>query len=443
MPKKKKNNALATKKETALTKARDDDLVDENQMVDENLTVSEEGQEEEAVIETVKDAPTKRKSTALQPSKKKAAEVELSEEQEVEQPAKKFKNKKGNALTVKAEKQEEEIEEAAEEEMEAVTAKHLLTIEDRVSHQNLTERSIEIGKALREKLNGSDIDSDKIQDLIDNIKAKTGVPENALTSILGPKKRQFKPPKGNKEFDGKYRKHASGMDELLSTSTVRDLLKGMLKETAKNDEVMEGVRKLVDLMSVVRVPTKYVGLGTKEHAMQHTTAEDGGTGMKGTFEHSRRDEHFDRDKDRRQYVVESMERAVESGKTALEIVIEGVQAAIEATTKFMMAPTYADDVSPYFESEPSKEERREQNAWREKLKEIQQRLSGETEAPLGKKTQKHNALWEGQKPSLQHALSDFRLLPAIELNEEPEANSMIIDPLPVSGLPVSPELEGV
>jgi hypothetical protein len=435
------------KQRNALMKRRKDDSDDEDLMLDQSEE-SEEAEIQTIIVETPKqEARNKRSNTALQRAEQReTATAELFEEQGAKRPLKKAKN--ANALTVKSDEQTEELEEQTEElegQAEAATGKHLLTGEARVLHPELGKRSIEIGKTVRKKLDELDASDPSIKivdDLIEHIGGKTKVPEDVLKSILGAKKRQFKPTKPQmRAFGSDYRKHKPGMDELLSTSTVRDLLRGMLNVTAKDDAVMLRVQKLVDLMSVVRVPTKYVGIVTKENQMQHPTGEDGDTGIKGLYEHSQRvNEHYNRDQDRRQYVVESMERAAKSGKGAADIIIEGLRAAIEATLKLMMAPISADDVSPYFQSMPTEQERREQNEWREMLKEIQQRLEGTPGSAIVRKPQKFNALWDGQKPSLQHTLSDFRIVPEPEPTE-PQPNTIAIDPLPVSGLPRSLETE--
>ena len=69
--------------------------------------------------------------------------------------------------------------------------------------------------------------------------------------------------------------------------------------------------------------------------MQHPTTKDGGGLFGDEGEHSKRDQ------DRRQFVTNVMEQAEKDRKTAEEIVIDGLRAAIEGTLKLMMASATA------------------------------------------------------------------------------------------------------
>ena len=293
LTRKRKGNALARKR-----KFSDDES-------EEAFDEEESEESGNVLLEPKTTTSRKRKANALEKGKAKATETQVSGEPDIElieeeetgpteeleteelenevfaSQAKKRRTKK-NALT-SAEEEEEETEEAPAQEETEVS---FLTGEARVRLAELTKRSIDIGRSLRGKLEAAPIDSDRIDGLIETIQAQTGVQKDAL-GWLGPRKHQF----GKKDgqlFDKKYRDHASKMDELVSTATVRDLLLGMLKRTA-SDDVMERVRNLVDLMSVLRVPSQYVGLATEEHHMQHPTVQAGGTYGTKQHEHNKRD----------------------------------------------------------------------------------------------------------------------------------------------------------
>jgi hypothetical protein len=416
MPKKK--TQLAKRKETALTKkSRRKDESEE--MLDDPVEEEEEEDVPIVLTKTSADPPKKRKATALnsrkEEEKEETIETETSEELETESSEKPAKKRKGkNALTTRKAEKETETEEL---EM------NLLTGEVRATHSQLGERLFKVGQKLRERLEASPVDDDKLGSLFDDISEKTGVERGAFEGIFGDvdedpvtysyfDKYGFKgTDRTYKTFESLYRNHAPGTDELLSTSSVRELLRGMVeKKDGKppSQEVLDRVSMLTDLMSAVRVPTRYVGLITEEHQMQHPTTKDGGGLFGDEGEHSKRDQ------DRRQFVTNVMEQAEKDGKTAEEIVIDGLRAAIEGTLKLMMASATADDVSPHHEL--SEEQEQEQNSWRESLKEIHDRLSGGTGSVLGKTTQSSTAPWEGQTASLlERGVSDFRsLLPPTE-----------------------------
>jgi hypothetical protein len=136
-------------------------------------------------------------------------------------------------------------------------------------------------------------------------------------------------------------------DELVSTSSARDLLKGILDNTSTslNSQPQERLIELMDDISKIRMPTKFVGYAlSSTDRMQHPTNK-----AEAMFEDpgktARR--HSELDRRRRQAVVEGMEAELEGNWTPESVASAGIRAAIAFTLNEMAAPIIAANVRPH------------------------------------------------------------------------------------------------
>jgi hypothetical protein len=207
------------------------------------------------------------------------------------------------------------------------------------SHKQLGDRLQAIGEELAQKLGstfkglGLDASPDMklryVEKIIDDLQAG---------------RKPLKPDK----FGGMYRRLWTEQDELVSTSTARDLLKGILDHTGTSlaPAQLERLVQLMDDFSKIRMPTKFVGYAlSPAERMQHPTNK-----AEAMFEDPGKTarQHAELDRQRRQAVVEGMEAALaEAGATAEHVANAGIRAAIAFTLNEMAAPIIASNVRPH------------------------------------------------------------------------------------------------
>lgn len=189
----------------------------------------------------------------------------------------------------------------------------------------------------------------------------------------------------NTSFGGRYRKIWDAQDELLSTSSVRELMKGVLEahqQSALSDKAIENLNTVFNNISRVRIPTKYSGYAIKGEKMQHPTAA--GEGYFAEASATSR-QHSEMDRARRQAVTEEMEAEIKKkGATLESIANAGLRRAITFTLNEFTAPLSASDVQPYAKKgKAPKSKIDEQLQTREYLKAVAVNLGATQESDNG------------------------------------------------------------
>lgn len=313
--------------------------------------------------------------------------------------------------------------------------KSALEAKGKASHVGLNKLAVDIGERLRQKIekeieatpnivknsDGLTPLGEKIQKISEISGVKTGffdflfADENISKYSITDKNSPI-----SRDFDGDYRKEKLGMDEFVSTSTVRELLTGMVRQEKLSEALRERIGELVDLVSVVRAQTKHVGFAVeakdsatgelRKIAMQHPT-EGGSEKTTASTKKRKADtsigspskvqktggvfadweltvsEHFELDTKRKESVLKEMDKALNEGKTAEEVVTAGVLVAIDFTLSNMMAPASASNVSGHI---ARKEEEKIQTSDRENMKKMADILNGKKRA-----SQSATSVWQG------------------------------------------------
>ncbi|MGY2490460.1 hypothetical protein [Cupriavidus sp. CP313] len=150
------------------------------------------------------------------------------------------------------------------------------------------------------------------------------------------------------DFETKYRRVFDKQDELVSTSSVRELLAGVIEEHKKNplsSGRMKQVRDIFRQISRVRIATIHSGLATKKRRMQHPTSRP-----KAHFAdpYDTMSEHAALDIERKSEVTTAMENALKDPKVdAYTVALAGLQRGMAYTLNDFTAPITAQDVRPY------------------------------------------------------------------------------------------------
>lgn len=147
-------------------------------------------------------------------------------------------------------------------------------------------------------------------------------------------------------FGSRYRTTWGAQDELLSTASVRNLVTGLLdgRTRAKIPSAeWKLFRNLVDLLSALRIPTKYSGFSVKGEVMQHPTEVGEGffstkavDGQHGTY-----------DSARVKYVGDAVRLSQANGDSPVDQLRAAARAAIEFSLNYFTAPVTASNVQPY------------------------------------------------------------------------------------------------
>ena len=210
-------------------------------------------------------------------------------------------------------------------------------------------------------------------------KTTKGIRRGAIESLLEDEKI-----KGKKQFASAYRGVGPDMDELISTSSTREIVTGLLGEKKWSEYTREErayLGELVDLMSAIRAPTRYVGYSLGGEKMQHPTSRPEAY---FTDPHGTMSKHSELDNARRDYIEREATRVYESGGSAREIVLAAGRAAIEFTLNNFMAPVSASNVHSFSLKSGAKvtdETILEQVKWREFLKDFYVDVLGGTLRP--------------------------------------------------------------
>ena len=186
----------------------------------------------------------------------------------------------------------------------------------------------------------------------------------------------------SKGFGDQYRALLPNQDELFSTATTRAFKQGILNadhagKLSIADENL--IVQTLEVMSQVRVSTKFVGYSTQGGSMQHPTAD--GTGLFADATGDPASLHAQLDAARSEQVTGEMTAASKvKGANAQTIAYAGLRRAISFTLNEMMAPILASDVRKFslrgLKSGPASTSEANQMAAREELKAIYVKLGG-------------------------------------------------------------------
>ncbi|HTF06107.1 MAG TPA: hypothetical protein VK826_18885 [Bacteroidia bacterium] len=189
-----------------------------------------------------------------------------------------------------------------------------------------------------------------------------------------------------------YRTRASGMDELVSTASVRELVAGMTqgKKSYTANEVKQAEEAL-NAISAVRLPTKYVGFAYKDQnvpngKVQHPTSPDEGFWM-GKKEIGA---HGTLDLNRRRAVYQAMDEEAKNKSSGFKILETGMLRSLTFTVNEFMGPADADNLQTV--SKITQDEKDEQMLVREQAKEEAVRLGAKRR---GGSSRSRTRTWEG------------------------------------------------
>jgi hypothetical protein len=207
----------------------------------------------------------------------------------------------------------------------------------RLSHAALNRRFRAAGGALRGRLTG------KTTQLLPN---PPGHISDFFLRIRADKTGELLTVKG---FGSYFRKLMDEHDELVSTSSMRELIAGVIDKSGSKPLTAgeEGeINEILNSLSRVRQPTRYVGFALSPHnRMQHPTRAGAGYFADAAQTMSA---HNALDRERKQAVLEEMEAEIgKAGATAASIAKAGARRAISFTLNEMQAPITAADIKPH------------------------------------------------------------------------------------------------
>lgn len=182
-----------------------------------------------------------------------------------------------------------------------------------------------------------------------------------------------------KGFGSKYRRIHLEQDELLSTSSVRELMSGLISRGKIPAKYLPELERVFENISRVRFPTAYSGFAVNGDFMQHPTAKGTGIFAESSQTMGR---HNQLDLERKQEAAQAMvDEAAKPNATAEQIANAGLRAAIGFTLNVFTAPATAGDVQPFLQGTKTRTqaELKEQVKQREKLKAQLVRLGGTQE----------------------------------------------------------------
>lgn len=245
-----------------------------------------------------------------------------------------------------------------------------------LSHGTLNKRAEEIGKSA-----GGSLGAKKILIKLDKMPAEFR--KDFVKRLIDKAKEDKEASPVIDAFERWYRAHWDEMDELVSTSTVRQFLQGLFEKqdyTTLSKTEIELINAIADQISAIRLPTKYSGYSLSTEVMQHPTSETA-----GIFANPRETAkaHAQRDVQRKKYVVDAMQKAIDAKGELADIAKAGIMAGIEFTLNYFTAPITASNVLPFSRKKNAKAssdpEIKEQLEARERMKARYVELGGKLE----------------------------------------------------------------
>ncbi|MCA6359303.1 hypothetical protein [Phenylobacterium sp.] len=210
----------------------------------------------------------------------------------------------------------------------------------KTSHNALNSQVLELGRLFRDRIPKSG------QQRLTNPQNHK---ENYFRSIikrLNDKKADAMPAD---EFNDLYRALLDHHDEVVSTSTMREIVFGILEGHKKNrltDSEVAQVDRVLDNVSSIRLPTEFVGYSTSEELMQHPTSPDAGY---FADDKKTRSVHYRHDLERKVRFIGAVHNHTEANNQwTLESALKaGACEAILYTLNEMAAPITAADIKQH------------------------------------------------------------------------------------------------
>ncbi|WP_225414653.1 hypothetical protein [Stigmatella hybrida] len=278
----------------------------------------------------------------------------------------------------------------------------------KVTHKSLGKQFVEIGRNIR-SLSGRSRSTKQHK-----ITLKPG-PKYALGRVrrllLDPAKVNAK-----RKFGGTYRGIQAEQDELVSTSSVRDLITGVLKRGTLSQNEQKEMETVFEEMSKLRFPTKWTGFALKNKVMQHPTAK--GSGWFADSSQTMK-AHNELDLERRNEVVQAMLDALkEKNASPMSVANAGKRAALAFSLNEFIAPATASDVTPFaLAKSKTQKELKEQVVARENLKAIFIELGGKQDqgrAELNRKWSLRKGKRSASPQRLSKSTPESQLAPSLK-----------------------------
>lgn len=207
------------------------------------------------------------------------------------------------------------------------------------------------------------------------LKPGDGYKPSRVSKLLG-NAQDINDKRSRQKHDDAYRDIHPGQDELVSTSSVRQIMKGISASGKLSSDQQEKLEEAFELLSKLRFPTKWTGFSLKNDVMQHPTSRSSGLFAESEETMSR---HNALDRARAGEVAEACLAALKAPKaTAHSVVNAAMRAAIGFSLNEFIAPATASDVRPFSlaRGRDRDQEVVRQVAAREELKAILVRLGG-------------------------------------------------------------------
>lgn len=271
---------------------------------------------------------------------------------------------------------------------------------NRPTHRKLNTGFRNLGQSMSDKSEEGDF-------LDITIKAPKGFKGGQFKSILKEGKVD------TKSFPTKYRQTLDKHDELVSTSSVREMISGFVKQKGKISTVeLTQIERVFENVSKVRLKTKHSGFSVDGEWMQHPTSE--GEGFFGSSKKSM-SKHYILDLGRRNSVYEAMKEESEKDKSTIETIANaGIRAGIAYTLNEFTAPITANDVKPFSSKSNKKDtDLMDQVRAREEMKSIFVSLGGtQDEEPQGSKPEERlSRSWQPRRGLGKRSVSPSRFPP--------------------------------
>ena len=180
----------------------------------------------------------------------------------------------------------------------------------------------------------------------------------------------------NKRFGTAYRNLKPEHDELVSTSSVRSLMRGSASRSSLSGKSGATLDAFYNSLSEDRLPTHMVGFSSGKGKMQHPTAA--GKGIWDSKERGNSSVHHEMDLKRKRAVAESLQEELKKGSKLTTLSSAMRKRAIAFTLNEFAAPATASDQRP--DANASVSDRRLQVQARERLKAIFVALGGQQDS---------------------------------------------------------------
>lgn len=257
-----------------------------------------------------------------------------------------------------------------------------------LGHKQLDQEFIYVGKVMRAR-------------------AKTGKPRPLSTmdphaSKVGRIFRDKSVVMSKPRFGRTWRAVEKNQDELVSTSSLREILSGAFSAKGGHSQELEDA---IVKISKVRFPTWATGFSLKGKIMQHPTGPGDGLFAESADTAKL---HSELDLNRKQETAKAMmAEAKNPGSNADSIANAGIRAAVGYTLNVFLAPASASDVRPYLKGKSISPARVDQQVKaRETLKAILVKAGGVQETDTLSPTARRSRQWGNR--SLKRSASPAR-----------------------------------